>query len=286
MKLSALGSTLKEKLRGRFPDHLLEAIPSSFDVIGSRSGAVAIIEIPDALRKNEQQIAKAVMEVQKNVRSVLAKDSARRGEHRLRELRLILGDPNTEVEHIESGCRFILDPQLVYFSTRESTERTRIVSMVKPGEEVLVMFSGVAPIPIRIAKSVSNVNVIGIEINPEAHRYAERNVRLNKLSDRIQLILGDVRDVCPTLERTFDRVLMPLPKGAHRFLDVGVQMVRKEGVLHLYHWAPEDDLFTEATALICAEAEKQMRTARFLSGVKVSLYSPKVCKVRVDSQIM
>jgi tRNA (guanine37-N1)-methyltransferase len=246
---------------------------------------VAVVEVPDGLREYERLVAEAIMEVHRGVRSVLGKASSRYGEYRLRELRLILGDPDTEVEHRESGCRFRVDPNLAYFSTRESTERDRIVSMVRPGEDVLVMFSGVAPFPVRIAKGVEGVKVTGVEVNPDAHRYAQANAKLNKVADRVQLHLGDVREVCPSLGRAFDRVLMPLPKGAHEFLDVAVRMVRPGGVLHLYHWAPEDDLFTEATALICEAAERQGRTASFLGGARVSLYSPKVCKVRVDARI-
>lgn len=268
------------------PEHLEDFIPASFDILGSRSGSVAVIELPEELREYERLVAEAVMEVHRNVRSVLGKESGRQGEYRLRELRLILGDPDTEVEHMESGCRFRVDPNLAYFSTRESTERDRIVSMVRPGEDVLVMFSGVAPFPVRIAKSVEGVRVIGVEINPDAHRYAQANVKLNKVADKVQLHLGDVRDVCPSLGRTFDRVLMPLPKGAYMFLDVAVGMVRPGGVLHFYHWAPEDDLFTEAVAIIGEASEKQGRAARFLGGVRVSLYSPMMCKVRVDAQIV
>jgi len=285
LKLSVLGNTIKDRLQGKVAEHLVEFIPGSFDILGSKSGSVAVIEIPEELREHERLVAEAVMEVHRNVCSVLGKESGRSGEYRLRELRLILGDPDTEVEHRESGCRFRVDPNKAYFSTRESTERDRIVSMVQPGEEVLVMFSGVAPFPVCIAKKVESVKVTGIEINPDAHRYAQANVKLNKVADRVQLHLGDVRDVCPTLGRTFDRVLMPLPKGAHEFLDVAVRMVKPGGVLHFYHWAPEDDLFTEAMALIGEAAEKQGRAAHFLGGVRVSLYSPKVCKVRVDAQI-
>jgi len=280
-----LGNTVKDKLHGRVPEYLEGFIPGSFDILGSKSGSVAIIEVPEELREYEGIVAEAVMEVHRNVRSVLAKESARSGEYRLWDLRLILGDPDTEVEHRESGCRFRVDPRVAYFSTRESTERDRITSLVQPGEDVLVMFSGVAPFPVRIAREVEGVKVTGVEINPDAHRYAQTNVRINKVADKVQLHLGDVRDVCPSLGRTFDRVLMPLPRGAHEFLDVAVRMVRPGGVLHFYHWAPEDDLFTEAMALVGEAADGQGRTARFLGGVRVSLYSPKVCKVRVDAQI-
>jgi len=280
-----LVNTLREKLRGRVPDEVLGFVPASFDILGSRSGSVAIIEVPPELSGYETAMAEAVMEVHRNVKSVLAKESGRTGEYRLRELRLLAGDPDTEVEHGESGCRFRVDPRLAYFSTRESTERERVASLVRPGEDVLVMFSGVAPFPICIARRVRDARVTGVEINPEAHRYGLANIALNKVQDRVSLHLGDVREVCPTLGKRFDRVVMPLPKGAHEFLDLAVAMLKPGGTLHLYHWAPEDDMFTEAMALIEEAARKQGRAARHLGGARVSLYSPRVCKVRVDAEL-
>jgi tRNA (guanine37-N1)-methyltransferase len=280
-----LVNTLKEKLRGRVPDEALSFVPASFDIIGSRGGSVAIIEVPLALARYGGALAESVMEVHGNVKSVLAKESRRQGEYRLRELRLLAGDPDTEVEHRESGCRFRVDPRLAYFSTRESTERERVASQIRPGEEVLVMFSGVAPFPVCIAKRVRDVRVTGVEINPEAHRYGLMNIRLNKVQDRVSLHLGDVRTMCPALGKRFDRVVMPLPKGAHEFLDLAVAMLKPGGTLHLYYWAPEDDMFTEAMALIIEAAEKQGRAARHTGGARVSLYSPRMCKVRVDAEV-
>jgi len=280
-----LSNTIRQHLKDKVPEDLLSSIPSSFDILGSRSGAVAVIEIPDELASYEKEIAEAIQAVHGNVRSVLSKDSGREGEYRLRLLRLIAGDPDTEVIHKESGCRFKLDPRMTYFSTRESTERERIVEMVQPGEEVLVMFSGVSPIAVCVAKNHPDVEVTAVEINPEAHRYAVENVRLNKVADRVKPILGDVREVCPSLDTVFDRVLMPLPKGAHMFLDVAVPMVKPGGVLHFYHWAPEDDLFTEAQRLVAEVAENDGRLAEFIGGEKVSLYSPRIYKVRVDMLI-
>ena len=134
---------LKSNLRGRLSDELVDAVPSSFDIIGSKGDAVAIIEIPEILEKHEMVIAETLMQVHKNVRSVLAKKSERYGELRLRDYRLILGDSDTEVIHKESGCRFKLDPRVTYFSTRESSERERISNQITSPEEVLVMFSGV-----------------------------------------------------------------------------------------------------------------------------------------------
>jgi tRNA (guanine37-N1)-methyltransferase len=285
LKLRGLSNTIRQHLKGKIPEDLLPSTPSSFDILGSRSGAVAVIEIPEELEPYEKEIAAAIQAVHGNVRSVLSKDSGREGEYRLRSLRLIAGDPDTEVIHKESGCRFKLDPRLTYFSTRESTERERLVEMVQPGEDVLVMFSGVSPISICVAKRHPDVTVTAVEINPEAHRYAVENTRLNKVADRVKPILGDVREVCPSLKTVFDRVLMPLPKGAHMFLDVAIPMVKPGGVLHFYHWAPEDDLYGEARRLVAEAVENEGRQVEFTGGEKVSLYSPRVYKVRVDMLI-
>jgi tRNA (guanine37-N1)-methyltransferase len=280
-----LRDTIRQHLKGKVPEDLLPSVPSSFDILGSRGGTVAVIEIPDELASFEENIAAAIQAVHRNVKSVLSKDSGREGEYRLRSLRLIAGDPDTEVIHRESGCSFKLDPRVTYFSTRESTERERIAEMVHPGEDVLVMFSGVSPIAICIAKRHPGVAITAVEINSDAHRYAVENVKLNKVTDRVTPILGDVREVCPSLNTVYDRVLMPLPKGAHMYLGVAVPMVKPGGVLHFYHWAPEDDPYSEAERLVVEAAAEAGRRAEFVGGVKVSLYSPRVYKVRVDMVI-
>ena len=70
----------------------------------------------------------------------------------------------------------------VYFSPRLATERLRIAKLVKKNESVLVMFSGSGAYPLVIAKN-SNPNIIyGIEVNPIAHKYAEQNIFLNKIT--------------------------------------------------------------------------------------------------------
>ena len=196
-----------------------------------------------------------------------------------------MGDPDTEVIHKESGCRFKLDPRVTYFSTRESSERERICKQITSPEEVLVMFSGVGPFPICIAKHNQGTRCVAIELNEDAHRYCLENIRLNKLDDRVTAIQGDVRDVCPSLDTRFDRVLTPLPKGAHLFLDVTIPMVKSGGVLHFYHWAPDDDPYSDAFKLVEDAASEYGRKCEFTGGVRVAKYSPRVSKVRIDVSI-
>lgn len=276
---------IRQELQGALPEDSLRLVPRSFDIVGSKQKAVAIIELPEDLRKFERQIASAIMKVHKSVASVLAKESRRMGEFRIRELRLVAGEPDTEVVHKESGCLFKLDPRKAYFSTRESAERERMVAKVGDGESVLVMFSGVGPFPICIAKRHRSVRVTAVELNPHAHNYCVENIHLNKVSDQVTALLGDVREVCPKLGRVFDRILMPLPKGAHRFLDVSIPLLRDGGVLHFYHWAHEPDLFSHAEELVAGAAEGCGRLAETLDRVKVSQYSPHIWKIRIDARV-
>ncbi len=276
---------IRGELSGVIPTELIRLIPHSFDVIGSKGRAVAVIEVPAELEPYGAAIGEALMRVQRNVRSVLSKGTERMSGYRIREMALLAGDPDTEVLHKESGCIFKVDPAKVYFSPRESTEREKIASQVSPGERVLVMFSGVGPFAICIAKRQPTASCVAIEFNPEGHRYCVENIRLNKLSDRVTAILGDVREVCPTLSERFNRVLMPLPKGAYEYLDVAIPMVTPSGILHFYHWAPRDDPFSEGERILFSTVEKQGRKAEILDRVRVSQYSPSAWKIRIDARI-
>lgn len=277
---------LKSKLVDIIPPKLYDLIPGSFDILGSKEKAIAIIEIPEELSEYKIEIAKSITKVHKNVVSVLVKDSIRYGDFRIRDFKLIYGDKNTEIIHKESGCRFKLDPRKVYFSSRESTERERISLKILDKEQILVMFSGIGSIPICIAKKSPSVNITAIEINPAAHDYCLHNIMINKVSDQITPILGDVRIICPRLGKFFDRVFMPLPKGAFEFLDVALPLVKRGGTLHFYHWARQNNLYDEAELLVQKAANNISRRIQIIELRKISDYSPKMSKIRLDIKII
>src|SRR3989304_9233278 len=142
-----------------------------FDIVGSKEKAVAIISYNFA--GSAKKAAKEKMRNHKNVKSVLKKTGARKGKYRISPVKLVLGDKNTEVVHKEYGYVLKLDPRKVYFSTREGEERQRIANMVRNGEKVLVMFCGIAPYIVAIAKKHKAQKIVGIDINPKAVKYAK-----------------------------------------------------------------------------------------------------------------
>jgi tRNA G37 N-methylase Trm5 len=55
----------------------------------------------------------------------------------------------------------------------------------------MVMFAGIAPYAIQIAKKQPKVKeVIAIEINPIAVKYTRENISLNKVEDKVKLLMG------------------------------------------------------------------------------------------------
>jgi len=251
----------------------------SYEIIGCKERAIAIVEIRENEKLKQKEIARQIMERHKNVKTVLKKASERKGVERTRSYRLIAGEKNTEVMHLEYGYKLFLDPRKVYFSPRESTERQRIASLVKEGETVMVMFAGVGPLAIAIEKKQPKVEkIIAIEINPYAVRYMKKNVKLNKL-DKIEIILGDVKEECQKFYGKCDRVLMPLPHKSELFLDIGLKYLKGHGWIHLYVIKGENEInqFAKETATFIGAKEIFIK--------KVLPYAPRVNKYCIDFKL-
>jgi len=208
----------------------------AYDIIGNKEKAVALL---GANAKNPEKAAKEIMKRHKNVKSVLQKLAERKDVYRLYPCKLILGDKNTEVIHVEHDYKLKIDPQKAYFSPREATERQRIAKLIEPREKILVMFSGVCPYPIAIVRKEHLVDKIyAVEVNPEAHKYALENIKLNKVEKKIIPILGDVRDV--KISEKFDRIIMPLVERATEVLDAALKYSKKGTIIHLYGLSKND----------------------------------------------
>ena len=252
----------------------------AYDIIGSKEKSVALLGVNV---KNPGKIAKEIMKRHKAVKSILQKLSERKDTFRLYPCKLIAGEKNTEVIHKEYGCLFKVDPQKAYFSPRESTERQRIAEIVKPREDVLVMFSGVAPYPIAIAKRQTLVSKIyAVELNPAAHKYALENVKLNHLEKKITLILKDVRKAKEIGK--VDRIIMPLVEKAIDYLDVAFSHSKKGTIIHLYGLSKDD--FRDLEEKVEEIAKKHKIKYKIVGRQDVLPYAPRKEKVRLDIKII
>jgi tRNA (guanine37-N1)-methyltransferase len=204
----------------------------SYDIVGN----IAIIRLSSVSPENAQNAAKAIMNIHKNVKTVLVQAGPVAGGFRLRRLTHVAGEKKTSTVHKEYGCLFSVDVEKCYFSPRLSHERKRIAGMVKPNETVVNMFAGVGCFSIMIAKQVSATKVFSIDVNPAAIQFMQENIRLNRVYDKVMPLLGDSKAIINSqLQRVADRVLMPLPEKALEYLPCALSALKASGGwIHYY----------------------------------------------------
>ena len=146
------------------------------------------------------------------------------------------------------------------------------------------MFSGAAPYPCVLSKNTNAKHIVGVEINPEGHKFGLENVKKNKL-ENVDLYCGDVRAVVPTLNETYDRIIMPLPKTAEEFLDVALPVAKKGCAIHLYGFYHIDN-FDKAEKEIAKYCERFNKKYKILEIVKAGQQSPQTFRICVDFKIL
>jgi len=212
-------------------------VPNSFDTVGD----IAIFnEIPKEIKKKEKKIAQKLLELQKNIKVVVKKSGKYSGRLRTPKLTHLAGERRKITTHTESGCKFNLDVEKCYFSTRSGAERLRIAKKTKKNESTLVMFSGIAPLPCIISKHSDVKEIHAVELNRTAYKFAKENILQNKL-ENVFLHQGDVNKILPLIKKKFDRIIMPLPKTAPNFLDLAIKQLKPQGTIHLYLFANEKE---------------------------------------------
>lgn len=244
----------------------IDANVSAFDQIGD------IIILPENVSSS---VAKNLLQ-RKSVKVVLQKKGIHEGEFRTQSLQWLAGEKRKETVYKENGVQMKLDVEKCYFSPRLSTERMRIARLVKQGENVLVLFSGVSPYPLVIATHAKPALIVGVEKNPIAHRYAVGNC---KKYSNIRLHNVDAHDFQSS--EKFDRVLMPLPKSAEEFLDVAVKFLKKNGIIHFYDFAQEKE-FPESSI---EKIKRKIKNFTVVQAVLCGQYAPGKYRVCVDIRV-
>ncbi|RLI92297.1 MAG: class I SAM-dependent methyltransferase family protein [Candidatus Altiarchaeales archaeon] len=267
--------SLKDALKHKLNDNELRLVPRAFDIIGD----IAIIEIPDELSDRKHIIGETLIDIFKNINVVANKIEKINTEFRTRNLEIIAGENRTETIHKEYNCLYKLDITKAYFSPRLGNERFRIASQVKRNERVLVMFAGVGPYAILIAKISKPREVCAIELNPVAFEYMLENIKLNRVE--VRAFNGDVREITPRIGK-FDRIVMPLPKDAGNFLDIALPALNKNGIIHFYDFSESERMSIEKVKKICRRLGYEIE---ILNSVRCGSYSPRIYRICIDFRL-
>ena len=224
------------------------------DIIGD----IAILKFPRRTSWLIKKLkAKRFLKEHKTVKTILEKTEGFSGKLRTLKTKHLAGIKTKETTYKENNCIFKYNVDESYFSPRLSNERKLIAEEIiklskKKGTKigtaptnnknksvrVLVMFAGISPYPIVIAKKLKQsgkqVTIISNELNKKANISGKKNIILNKLQNNITLIEGDAKKLSVKLKEKFDIILMPRPNLEETFLETALKLSKK-GTTIFYH---------------------------------------------------
>src|SRR3989344_5627775 len=275
---------------------------ASFDVLGN----IALVKFQKGVSsRTKKEFAKKLLKKQKSVKTVLEKTGRFKGRLRKQTTKYIAGEKTKEALYRENDCVFRFNIDKTYFSPRLSNERYEIAKMVKNGDEVLVMFAGVGPYSVVIAKNSKTKKVWSNEINREANKYAELNIGLNKLKGRVELLPGDIKRVAKRLSHPptpknnvklrhyfllnvpakFDVIVMPRPQLKDTFLKEAFLLSKKRTKVFYYDFCKEDEI-PNVLKKVKSEAKKTKKKIKILKVKKAGEIAPYKFRIRVDFRVL
>jgi len=262
-----------------------QKIQRSFNVLGS----VAIVNFSDNVKfADKKKFAKKILKDNPQIKTVLEKSGKFSGRLRKMETRYLAGKKNKEVLYRENNCVFRFNIDTTYFSPRLSNERKEIANEIKKGNEVFVMFAGVAPYSIVIAKNSLAKKVYSNEINREANKYAKLNVELNRVGEKVELINGDAKKVCEKLKlqkKRFDVIVMPRPNLRESFLKHAFDLSKKGTRIFYYGFCKVEDV-DKVVEMIKERAKLSKKKIKILKIKHAGEIAPYKIRVRVDFRIL
>lgn len=257
-------------------------IKASFDVLGN----IAVVKFPLKTKAGEKKLfAKKLLNENNSVRTVLEKIGKFKGRLRKMQTRFVAGEKTKEVLYRENGCIFRFNIDDTYFSPRLSNERKEIAKKIKKGDKVLVMFAGVSPYSIIIAKLSKAKIVYSNEINRKANDYGKLNIELNKLKDRVFLLPGDIKRIAGKMDEKFDVIVMPRPQLKDTFLEEAFKLSRHGTRIYYYDFCKEEEInsIAEKVKMKAEESHKKIK----ISGIKkAGDIAPYKYRIRIDFTVI
>ena len=196
------------------------------------------------------------------------------------EVEVLLGE-GTETIHKENHCLYKLDVARIMWSKGNTTERKRMAQLVQDGETIVDLFAGIGYFTIPMAVLANPRKIYAVEINPVAQGYLTENVNLNNVQGVVEPILGNCREVAP--RNIADRVLMGYIGNTDEYLDVAMDVIKDEGIIHYHESVPDKLKFIRP-------ADRVINAAKgfdvdILNQRIIKKYSPGVYHVVVDAQV-
>ena len=275
---SCMNRVLASFLKDRVPNDELALLPRGWRIMGD------VIVVRDKRGVSSWGlVGETLLEIYPWCRYVLL-DHGTRGVFREPEREVIASRgaiDSFETVHRENGCRFKLDTMRISFSQGNFYEKQRLTSLCQD-EVVLDMFAGIGYFTVPIAVHSIVKRVVAIELSPIAHRYLEENIRLNRIEDRVEALLGDCGRIAPI--DAVDRVIMGY-LSSQQYLSAGISALRRGGVLHYHEAVPQPLYPARPTERIKEVVYELGRRIESITTRRVKKYSPGVLHSVTDARI-
>jgi len=255
----------------------------------STLGKTALVNFPNNTKKSEKiKFAKELIRKNKSIHTVLEKSGIFKGRLRCQETKYLAGIKTKEIIYRENGCEFKFNIDSTYFSPRLSNERIEITKEIRINDIVLVMFAGVAPFPIVIAKNSKAKKIYSNELNSIANKYALVNIKKNKLENRIELIPGDIKKVCVKLQKdkkNYDVIVMARPQLDDSFLEDAFKVVKIGTRVYYYDFCKVEDR-EKIVSMVKNEAVKAGYRIKITRTKNAGEIAPYKVRYRVDFVVL
>lgn len=256
--------------------------PRSFDIFGN----IIVIKFPKRFKiKDKKKFTKGLLGKYKSVTTVLEKTGKFKGRLRKQTTKWLAGEKTKEALYKENNCVFRFNIDKTYFSPRLNNERKEIAGKIKRGDKVLVMFAGVGPYPIVIAKNSPASKVYSNEINREANKYAQLNIELNKVKDKVVLLPGDVKKIARKIKKKFNVIIMPRPQLKDTFLKEAFSLSKKNTRIFYYNFCKDDEI-DSVVEIVKEEAKRARKKIRILNVKHAGEIAPYKFRIRIDFRIL
>ena len=258
---------------------------ANYDILGD----ICILKFNSEISEQEKkQKAESMLAEKPNLKTILEKLDKVHGRLRTIKTKFLAGEKKLETIYNECGCRFKLNIETCYFSPRLANERLEIAELIKKygkNLNVLVMFAGVAPFSIIIAKYAKPKRVVSVELGRECSKYALENIIKNQVSNIVEVVQGDVKRIIPKLKEKFDFVIMPRPNLKDSFLKEGLLASRKGTRIIYYGFSPESKK-DEMTSQLQKEAKKLKRKIKIIRVLEAGDIAPYEHRYRIEINVL
>jgi tRNA wybutosine-synthesizing protein 2 len=170
------------------------------------------------------------------------------------------------------------------FSSGNMSERLHMSKISCKDEIIIDLFAGIGYFTIPIAVHANPKKIYACEKNPLSFRYLKENISLNHVTEIVEPLHGDNREVAP--EDAADRVIMGYIGGTEDFFNKAIKCLKdNKGIIHFHEKYPEKMHLDEVTKDFEEKVKMFNRKINILDLRNIKSYAPGISHFVFDFEI-